>query len=145
MLIGVAVGGEYDLHARLVARYIGKYIPGNPTVVPQNMTGAGGLRMANYLYEVAPKDGTAIGMIANTFPAMQAVGIGGIRFDAAKLNWIGSISPTVETMAVWKTAGVTTLEEAAPRKSWPARPGAALSPTCCRRCSTTCSGRDSRS
>jgi tripartite-type tricarboxylate transporter receptor subunit TctC len=50
-------------------------------------------------------------MIANTFPAMQAVGIGGIRFDAAKLNWIGSISPTVETMAVWKTAGVTTLEE----------------------------------
>ncbi|HEX2727998.1 MAG TPA: hypothetical protein VHN20_19415 [Beijerinckiaceae bacterium] len=111
VLIGVAPGGEYDLHARLVARYIGKYIPGNPTVVPQNMTGGGGLRMANYLYEVAPKDGTAIGMIANTFPAMQAVGIGGIRFDAAKLNWIGSISPTVETMAVWKTAGVTTLEE----------------------------------
>ena len=112
VLIGVAPGGEYDLHARLVARYIGKYIPGNPTVVPQNMTGAGGLRMANYLYEVAPKDGTAIGMLANTFPAMQAVGIGGIQFDAAKFNWIGSISPTVETMAVWKTAGVKTIEEA---------------------------------
>lgn len=110
--IGVGVGGEYDLHARLVARYIGKYIPGNPTLVPQNMTGAGGLRMANYLYEVAPKDGTAIGMLANNFPAMQAVGIGGIQFDAAKFNWIGSISPTVETMAVWKTAGVKTLEEA---------------------------------
>jgi tripartite-type tricarboxylate transporter receptor subunit TctC len=110
--IGVAVGGEYDLHARLVARYIGKYIPGNPTVVPQNMTGAGGLRMANYLFEVAPKDGTAIGMLANTFPAMQAVGIGGIQFDATKFNWIGSISPTVETMAVWKTAGVKTIEEA---------------------------------
>src|SRR5918997_495089 len=98
--IGVAVGGEYDLHARLVARYIGKYIPGNPAVVPQNMTGAGGLRMANYLYEVAPKDGTAIGMLANTFPAMQAVGIGGIQFDASKFNWIGSISPTRPTMAV---------------------------------------------
>lgn len=112
VLIGVAPGGEYDLHARLVARYIGKYIPGNPTVVAQNMTGAGGLRMANYLYEVAPKDGTAIGMLANTFPAMQAVGIGAIQFDAAKFNWIGSISPTVETMAAWKTAGVATIEEA---------------------------------
>jgi tripartite-type tricarboxylate transporter receptor subunit TctC len=111
VLIGVAVGGEYDLHARLVGRYLGKYIPGNPTIVPQNMTGAGGLRMANYLYEVAPKDGTSIGMIANTFPAMQAVGIGGIQFDSAKLNWIGSISPTVETMAVWKTAGVKSIDE----------------------------------
>ena len=116
VLIGVASGGEYDLHARLVARYIGKYIPGNPTVVAQNMTGAGGLRMANYLYEVAPKDGTAIGMLANTFPAMQAVGVGGIQFDAAKFNWIGSISPTVETMAVWRTAGVTTIEDARARE-----------------------------
>ena len=116
VLIGVAAGGEYDLHARLVARYIGKYIPGNPAVVAQNMTGAGGLRMANYLYEVAPKDGTAIGMLANTFPAMQAVGIGGIQFDAAKFNWIGSISPTVETMAVWKTAGIKSIEEARARE-----------------------------
>src|SRR5713226_1975696 len=63
--IGVGVGGEYDIQARLVARHIGKHIPGNPTVVPQNMTGAGGLRMINYLYNVAPKDGTSIGMIAN--------------------------------------------------------------------------------
>src|ERR1700761_1069945 len=72
--IGVGVGGEYDIQARLVARYIGKHIPGNPTVVPQNMTGAGGLRMVNSLYNVAPKDGLSIGMIANAFPAMQAAG-----------------------------------------------------------------------
>ena len=71
VLIGVGVGGEYDIQARLVARHIGKHIPGNPTVVPQNMTGAGGLRMINYLYNVAPKDGTTIGMIANAFPAMR--------------------------------------------------------------------------
>ena len=68
--IGVGVGGEYDIQARLVARHIGKHIPGKPTVVPQNMTGAGGLRMINYLYVVAPKDGLNIGMIANAFPAM---------------------------------------------------------------------------
>ena len=112
VLIGVAAGGEYDLHARLVARFIGKHIPGNPTVVPQNMTGAGGLKMANYLYEVAAKDGTYIGMLANSFPAMQATGAEGVQFDCGKFHWIGSITPTVETMTVWKTAGVATIEEA---------------------------------
>lgn len=112
VLIGVGVGGEYDLHARLIARYIGKHIPGNPTLVPQNMLGAGGAKMAAYLADVAPKDGTNIGMIANNFPAMQAAGVEVIRFDLGKYQWIGSISPTVETMTVWKTAGVSTIEEA---------------------------------
>ncbi len=69
MLIGVGVGGEYDLQARLVARHIGKHIPGNPNVVPQNMTGGGGLKMANFLFALAPRDGTHIGMLANNFPA----------------------------------------------------------------------------
>jgi tripartite-type tricarboxylate transporter receptor subunit TctC len=112
VLIGVGVGGEYDLHARLVSRYIGKHIPGNPTLVPQNMLGAGGAKMAAYLADVAPKDGTNIGMIANNFPAMQAAGVELIRFDIGRFQWIGSISPTVETMTVWKTAGVSTIEEA---------------------------------
>lgn len=112
VLIGVGVGGEYDLHARLVARYIGKHIPGNPTLVPQNMLGAGGAKMAAYLADVAPKDGTNIGMIANNFPAMQAAGLEVIRFDLGKFQWIGSISPTVETMTVWKTAGVSSIDEA---------------------------------
>ncbi len=61
VLIGVGVGGEYDIQARRVARHIGKHIPGNPNIVPQNMTGAGGLRMTNYLYGVAARDGTYIG------------------------------------------------------------------------------------
>src|SRR6185503_2576360 len=91
--IGVGVGGEYDIQARLVARHIGKHIPGNPTVVPQNMTGAGGLRMVNYLYNVAAKDGLSIGMIANASAAMQAAGIAGVQFDAAQMQWLGSIAP----------------------------------------------------
>src|SRR5207253_3490884 len=74
VLIGVGVGGEYDLQARLVARHLGKHIPGNPNVVPQNMTGAGGIKMANYLYAQAARDGTNIGMLGNNFPATQAVG-----------------------------------------------------------------------
>jgi hypothetical protein len=116
VLIGVGVGGEYDLQARLVARHIGKHIPGNPTVVPQNMTGAGGLRMINYLYNVAPKDGTQIGMIANAFPAMQAVGTSGVQFDAGKMNWIGTIAPVNETLAVWHTTGVKSIEDARKRE-----------------------------
>src|SRR5947209_16263694 len=88
--IGVGVGGEYDIQARLVARHIGKHIPGKPSVVPQNMTGAGGLKMTNYLYAVAPRDGTSIGMIANNFPALQAIGSAGVQFDAGKMQWLGS-------------------------------------------------------
>ncbi len=112
VLIGVGVGGEYDLHARLVARFIGKHIPGNPNIVPQNMLGAGGVKMAAYLLQVAPKDGTNIGMIAGNFPAMQAAGVSAIIFDVAQLQWLGTISQTVETMTVWKTAGVSTIQEA---------------------------------
>jgi tripartite-type tricarboxylate transporter receptor subunit TctC len=116
LYIGVGVGGEYDIQARLVARHIGKHIPGNPTVLPQNMTGAGGLRMINYLYNVAPKDGANLGMIANAFPAMQAVGIPGVQFDAAKMHWLGSIAPAVETMAVWHTTGIKSIDGARRRE-----------------------------
>lgn len=111
-LVGVSPGGGYDLELRLVARHIGKHIPGHPTVVAQNMTGATGMVMANYLYRVAPKDGTYIGLIQNGLPTSQAVGLEGVQFDASKYNWIGSVAPTVETMAVWKTTGVKTIEDA---------------------------------
>src|SRR5436190_7552239 len=74
VLIGVGVGGEYDLQARMVARHIGKHLSGNPNVVPQNMTGAGGVKMANYLFTQAARDGTFIGMLGNNFPATEAVG-----------------------------------------------------------------------
>src|SRR5262245_45868302 len=111
VLIGVGVGGEYDLHARLVARHIGKSTPANPIVVPQNMTGAGGINMANYLFAKAARDGTNIGMLGNNFPATQAVGGQGVQFDAVKFLWLGTIAPVVETMAVWSTAGVKTVDD----------------------------------
>ena len=117
MLIGVGAGGEYDLQARLVARHIGKHIPGHPTVVPQNMTGAGGLKMINYLHGIAPKDGTNIGMIQNAFPALQAAGLPGVQFDAGMMQWLGTIAPVVETMAVWHTAGVKSIDDARGRET----------------------------
>ena len=89
LLIGVGVGGEYDLHARLTGRFFGKHVPGNPSVVPQNMVGAGGLKMANYLYTVSPKDGTSLGMMANNFPLLQAVDGQGVQFDVTQMRWIG--------------------------------------------------------
>jgi tripartite-type tricarboxylate transporter receptor subunit TctC len=116
VLIGVSPGGEYDLQARLIARHIGKHIPGNPSVVPQNMTGAGGLNMANYLATIAARDGTYIGMLSNTLTSLQAVGGQGVRYDAAKFLWLGTIAPVVETMAVWHLADVKSVADARTRE-----------------------------
>ena len=110
--IGVGAGGEYDLLARLVAKHISRHIPGRPNVVPQNMTGASGLNMLNFFYNQAPRDGTTIAMVQNLFPAAQAIGKPGIRFDANKMQWLGTIAPVIETMAVWHTAGVKSIEDA---------------------------------
>lgn len=113
MLVGVSAGGAYDLTLRLVARHITRFIPGRPNPVPQNMTGATGLVMANYLYNVAAKDGTYMGLIQNGLPTYQAVGMPGVQFDASKLEWIGSPAPTIETMIAYKKrTGVSSIEDA---------------------------------
>ena len=112
VLIGVSAGGEYDLHARLMARHIAKHVPGSPTFIAQNMLGAGGIIMANFLYAIAPQDGTHLGVVQNGFPAMQAIGKRKVQFESEKFHWIGAITPTVETMALWKTAGAKTAAEA---------------------------------
>ena len=82
ILVGVSPGGEYDVHARLIARHLGRHIPGNPIIVVQNMPGAGGLAMANYLYNLAPKDGSTLGVVANGSLSQQAVGLRNIQYDA---------------------------------------------------------------
>lgn len=112
VLVGVSAGGEYDLHARLAARHLGKHIPGKPRVIVQNMTGAGGVVMANYLYNVAAKDGTYLGGIQNGFPALQAIGTRKLKFDTGKFQFIGAITPTVETMVLWHTAGAKSVADA---------------------------------
>jgi tripartite-type tricarboxylate transporter receptor subunit TctC len=114
--IGVNVGGGYDLEARLLARYMSAHIPGHPTLVPQNMIGAGGIKMANFLYSIAPQDGTAIGMFPNTLIAVQAVGTEGAQYDANRYSWIGSVSTSPLTLAVWAGKGVRTIEDARQRE-----------------------------
>jgi tripartite-type tricarboxylate transporter receptor subunit TctC len=114
--IGVNVGGGYDFEARLLARFMKSHIPGNPTLVPQNMIGAGGIKMANFLYSIAPQDGTAIGMFPNTLIAVQAVGTDGAQYDANKFAWIGSMTTSPLTLTTWYSTGVRTIEEARQRE-----------------------------
>jgi tripartite-type tricarboxylate transporter receptor subunit TctC len=95
MLIGFGPGGGYDLWGRVVGRHIGKHLPGNPTVVPQNMPGAGSFVAANNIYNLAPKDGTVMGIIARDAALGPITGATGARFDPTRLTWLGT--PTTET------------------------------------------------
>ena len=95
MIIGSGTGSSFDLWGRVVARHIGKHLPGKPTVVPQNMPGAGSLNAANHIYNVAPNDGTAIGLIQGPTALATITGAPGARFDPTRINWLGT--PITET------------------------------------------------
>ena len=95
MIIGFGSGGSFDLWGRLVARHIGRHLPGKPTVVPQNMPGAGGLNAVNHIYSAAPKDGTVMGIIAGAAVLGPITGALGARFDPGRITWLGT--PTTET------------------------------------------------
>jgi tripartite-type tricarboxylate transporter receptor subunit TctC len=112
LIIGYGTGGGYDFYARLLARFIGDHIPGKPTIVPQNMPGAGSRGAANWLYNVAPKDGTAIAMVSQATPLDQALGQPGIQFDVRRFNWIGNMVVVNNIMFVSAKTGVTTIADA---------------------------------
>lgn len=112
IVTSTGVGGTYDLVARLLARYMPRYMPGNPTMVVQNMPGGGNVLATNYMYSIAPKDGTAIATIHTAMPLHQVLDGSGVRFDARKFNWLGSTGPENQVIIVWHTAGVTTVQQA---------------------------------
>jgi len=111
LYIGYSVGGGYDLYARFLARHMGKHIPGNPTVLPKNMEGAGSLRLANWLYNVAPKDGTAFGAIGRGTSFDTLLGNKAAQFDATKYTWIGSANNEVSICVAWHTTGITKFDD----------------------------------
>jgi tripartite-type tricarboxylate transporter receptor subunit TctC len=111
LYIAYSVGGGYDLYARLLARHLGKHIPGNPLVVPKNMEGAGGLRLANWLYQAAPRDGTAIGATSRSVAFEPMLGNKAAQYDATKFTWIGSANDEVSVCVAWHTSGVRTFED----------------------------------
>jgi tripartite-type tricarboxylate transporter receptor subunit TctC len=115
IIVGFAPGGGYDLNARLLARYMGKYIPGNPNVVVQNQPGAGGVRAANNVYATAPQDGTVIAAVNQGAPMYQLLDGKGAQYDASKFQWLGSMGYSNNTVYVWHGTGVKTIEDAKKR------------------------------
>jgi tripartite-type tricarboxylate transporter receptor subunit TctC len=112
MVIGFSVGGGYDVYARTVARFMGEHIPGKPRIVPKNMTGAGSRVAANFVYNVAPKDGTVLATADQSMPLEQAVGDVGITFDTRKFTWIGTPIFENNTLVTWHTSPVKTVADA---------------------------------
>ena len=111
VLIGYAAGGTYDATARLLARHMGKHIPGHPNIVAENLPGSGGIKTILHLYEVAPRDGTMLGMLARSYPIEPAFNPSQAKYDPRRFNPIGSTSQEVSVGVVWHTHGVKTIQD----------------------------------
>jgi len=122
--IGYGPGGGYDLYARLFATHLGRHLPGNPAVVAQNLPGAGSLRLANELYNVLPKDGTAVAMIGEVLIINQVLGDPQAKFEARKFNWIGRLVDSGPVLAMRPDAPVATIQDALTKEALIGVPGA---------------------
>lgn len=105
ILIGYGAGGGYDTVTRVMAKHLSKHIPGNPTIVPQNMPGAGSMKVANFLYNAAPKDGSALGVFASSTALEPLFGNKKAKFDPRKFAWIGSMHQDTASCAIWEGGG----------------------------------------
>jgi tripartite-type tricarboxylate transporter receptor subunit TctC len=110
-VVGFAAGGGFDTYTRLIARHIGKHIPGNPTVVVENRTGAGSLIAANYIFNQAPKDGTVIGNWIGPLVLQQVLGNRAAKFDGRKFGWLGVPTPDSGVCALTKASGINSMDD----------------------------------
>jgi len=110
--VGYTAGGSYDLYGRLVARHLGAHLAGRPAVVVQNMPGAGSLKAANYLYEVAPRDGTALGIVVESTALEQALANPAAQYDAARFTYVGRVATSNNIFMMWQSAKVQSIEDA---------------------------------
>ncbi|MFN3892745.1 MAG: Bug family tripartite tricarboxylate transporter substrate binding protein [Beijerinckiaceae bacterium] len=116
VIVGSGTGGGYDAYARLLARHMGRFVPGSPTMVVQNMPGAGGLKSANNLYMIAPKDGSTIAILHNTLTLNQIAGSASVSYDMRKFAWLGSMSITSTICAFTEKAAVRQLADLVSRE-----------------------------
>ncbi|MPZ37938.1 MAG: hypothetical protein GEU95_07710 [Rhizobiales bacterium] len=116
VIVGFGVGGGYDLYARALSRYLGKHLPGHPNVVVQNMAGAGSVRAANYVYAGSPQDGTVIAAVNQNMPMYQMLGGDGAKFEAAGMQWLGSMTNSNGLIYTWHTSGIKSLDDAKQRE-----------------------------
>ena len=111
IVTSTGIGGTYDLIARMMAHHMPKYLPGNPTIIVQNMPGGGNVLATNYMYNNAPKDGTTIAVVNDAIPLHQVIDGRGVRYDAEKFNWLGSPGDRNSITFVWHTAGIKTIQD----------------------------------
>jgi tripartite-type tricarboxylate transporter receptor subunit TctC len=127
MVIATAPGGDYDLRARLLARHIGRHIPGEPAIIPRNMPGAVGVQAANWLATVAPRDGTVIHAIMQNMSAYQALGGASVEYDTRKFFWVGNTTDSPNVINSWHTTGIKTIQDVMTRELVVGAPGTATS------------------
>jgi len=125
LLIGFGAGGGYDLYGRAVAHHIGRFIPGNPAIVPQNMAGAGSVRAASFLYNAAPKDGTVIGTFSRGVVVDTLIGADKAPFDAQNFGWLGSVTNEVSVCGFSRASGIRTFDDMLSKPSTVGGSGAA--------------------
>lgn len=111
MIIATSPGGDYDTRGRLLARHMTRLIPGEPTIIPQNMPGGVGIAAANHMANAAPRDGTVLHMLMQNMPAHQAIGGQGVKFDTRKLIFIGNTTDAPNVINSWHTTGITKIEQ----------------------------------
>ncbi len=111
-VVGSNTGGSYDTYSRLLTAFMSRHIPGNPTLLVENMPGASGVKSAQYIGEIAPKDGTVIGMFNQSMPQRQMFEPDQVHFDLAKFSWIGAMNTSTTVFITWHASGVKTLEDA---------------------------------
>ena len=125
MVVPTSPGGDYDIRGRLVARHIGRFIPGNPSVVVRNMPGGLGVAAANYLARVAPRDGAVLHAIFQNMPVLQAIGSPGVEFDVRRFGWIGNTTNSPNVINSWHTTGIKNIEDVMTQELVVGAPGAA--------------------
>jgi tripartite-type tricarboxylate transporter receptor subunit TctC len=111
LVVGTAAGQDYDSWARLIARHIGRFIPGSPTIVVENMPGAGHILATNYLFNLAPRDGTVIGMVSRNMTEAAVMKLANVRFDPTAFNWIGSPELNHRVLFVNTASGVMSFQD----------------------------------
>jgi tripartite-type tricarboxylate transporter receptor subunit TctC len=117
MIVGYPAGGSNDVYARAVAHHIGKHLPGRPTTVMRNMPGGGSIVAANHIYNVAPKDGSVLGILAATNALDEKLGAPGVKFETAKFTWVGRLASGTNVTFTMKDGPVTTFDQALQREA----------------------------
>ncbi len=116
IVVASGPSGGFDTYARLLARHLGRFVPGNPTFVVQNMPGAGGLRAAGYIAKVAPRDGLTFGAMQGGMVKAPLLGLVGADYDSTAMRWIGSLNSEVHTCVAWHTSGITKMQDVLERE-----------------------------